>query len=247
MDSSFPFTSFLSVGVALAVGLGYLVNLVARKPSVNPWRVGLVALSILGLGHVWLVNRLGLLNVADPGQQGERFGYYAIGPIAVPLLVVLWRDRRFSRREFGPEAAKGSFVHALIMCGAFVVVMGLGFALFGRFLIGSSRSAALAKLAQEVNATLPKVVDADTELFNVSADGDALVYDYRLANTLKADIDPNAVAAFRSGIVARACDTPHTRDAFLKKGIVLRHMYYDKNRELITSVQVALKDCGGPS
>jgi hypothetical protein len=258
MDSSMPSTLVLGVAAFGLVGLGYVANLVVRRPILNPWLIGIGALALVGLGHAWLVIRSGLLNTEDAFLQGERFGENVIGPVALPLLFLVWQAKRFSRRGGGPGATKGSFVGALMITGLFVVAMGLGIAIMGPLIratgaggeggragVGGSsdRPAALEKLAAEVSATLPKTVDAETELFHIAAEGDALVYDYRMLKLAKSAVDPKAVADFRSGIIKHACSTQKTRDQFLRQGVVLRHRYYDQNKEFITSVEVAWKDC----
>jgi len=257
MDSTTPLILAIGLLTLVPVGLGYVVNLIARRPLVNPWVFGIGALALLGAGNAWLVIRSGLLNTADPSLQGERFGEHVVGPVVLPLLLLLWQARRFSRRGAEAGAAKGSFVGALGITAAFAVVMALVIAVSGPFIRragvtgkgGSSgggrsrRSAALAKVAAEVSLTLPRVVDDETELFGVTAEGDMLAYDYRMLNTLKRDLSAEDVDTFRAGIIKHACGTQTTREQFLRQGVLLRHRYYDKVKELITSIEIAWKDC----
>lgn len=254
MDS--PTLLILVVGLLtlVPVGLGYVVNLIARRPLLNPWFLGIGALALLGAANAWMVIRSGLLNTADASLQGERFGEHVAGPLMFPLLLLLWQARRFTRRD-APEGAKGSFVGALGITAAFVVVMALVIAVTGPLIrrasamAGSSgagrsrRSAALAKVATEMSRTLPRTVDEETELFGVTAEGDMLAYDYRMVNVLKRDLGAEAVDTFRTEIIKQACGTPTTREQFLRQGVVLRHRYYDKAKELITSIEIAWKDC----
>ena len=257
MDSTTPLILAIGLLTLVPVGLGYVVNLIARRPLVNPWVFGIGALALLGAGNAWLVIRSGLLNTADPSLQGERFGEHVVGPVVLPLLLLLWQARRFSRRGAEAGAAKGSFVGALGITAAFAVVMALVIAVSGPFIRragvtgkgGSSgggrsrRSAALAKVAAEVSLTLPRVVDDETELFGVTAEGDMLAYDYRMLNTLKRDLSVEDVDTFRAGIIKHACGTQTTREQFLRQGVLLRHRYYDRVKELITSIEIAWKDC----
>jgi len=257
MDSTTPLILAIGLLTLVPVGLGYVVNLIARRPLVNPWFFGIGALALLGAGNAWLVIRSGLLNTADPSLQGERFGEHVVGPVVLPLLLLLWQARRFSRRGAEAGAAKGSFVGALGITAAFAVVMALVIAVSGPFIRragvtgkgGSSgggrsrRSAALAKVAAEVSLSLPRVVDDETELFGVTAEGDMLAYDYRMLNTLKRDLSAEDVDTFRAGIIKHACGTQTTREQFLRQGVLLRHRYYDKVKELITSIEIAWKDC----
>lgn len=258
MDSTTPLILAVGLLTLVPVGLGYVVNLIARRPLVNPWFLGIGALALLGAGNAWLVIRSGLLNTADPSLQGERFGEHVVGPVLLPLLLLLWQARRFSRRDAAAGAAKGSFVGALGLTVAFALVMALVIAVSGPFIrrVGetarkggpsgagpSRRSAALAKVAAEVSRTLPKAVDEETELFGVTAEGDMLAYDYRMVNTLKRDLSAGDVDTFRAGIIKHACGTQTTREQFLRQGVVLRHRYYDKVKELITSIEIAWKDC----
>lgn len=257
MESPTPLILAFGLLALVPVGLGYVVNLVARRPLVNPWLLGIGALALLGAGNAWLVIRSGLLNTADAFQQGERFGEHVAGPVSLPLLLLVWQARRFSRRDAG-DGTRGSFLGALGITAAFIVVMALTIAVTGS-LIGrasetdragrspggglSRRSGALAKIAADLSPTLPRVVDEETELFGITAEGDTLAYDYRMVNVLKRDLSAEAVEAFGTGIIKDACGTPTTRDQFLRQGVVLRHRYYDKVKEFITSIEIAWKDC----
>jgi hypothetical protein len=94
-----------------------------------------------------------------------------------------------------------------------------------------------------MSLTLPRAVDEETELFGVTAEGDMLLYDYRMLNTLKRNLSAEDVDAVRAGIIKDACGTPTIREQFLRQGVVLRYGYYDKVKELITSIEIAWKDC----
>jgi hypothetical protein len=102
------------------------------------------------------------------------------------------------------------------------------------------RVAAVAEIAAETSKTLPKRVDADTELFAVTAEGATLVYSYRLVNADASDVEPAALAA---AVVESACSKPATRDRFLEQGIGMRHVYHDRNGALVIAVPITANEC----
>ena len=102
------------------------------------------------------------------------------------------------------------------------------------------RVAAVAEIAAETSKTLPKRVDADTELFAVTAEGATLVYSYRLVNADASDVEPAALAA---AVVESACSKPATRDRFLKQGIGMRHVYHDRNGATVIAVPITANEC----
>ena len=103
----------------------------------------------------------------------------------------------------------------------------------------------LARVAAEMNKTLPMMVDEDTELSSTIGVSGVLVYNYRLVNHSASDIDPaQFTAAIKPQVTNAACSTPETRDGFLKKGVSLRYMYGDKERTHVATIDVAPRDCG---
>jgi len=247
----------LSAIAAVAVALGYSVNLLARRPLLNPWLLGLGALALAGAANLWLLLRIDFFDTDDAFRQGQRFGQYAAGPVAIPLLFLVWQARRFNRREKGPDALKGSFASAVGVTLAFVVVSALVSAVVSPLITRSSaeraarhetavaraRAEALVRVASQASATLPTVVDSETVLFRVEAKGGRLIYHYRMIHLLKTDVAPGALAGFQVSIVQESCSKQATRDQFLRQGVVLEHNYYDKDDQLITTAEVSTDSC----
>jgi hypothetical protein len=257
MGSSTPIMMAMGLAALVAAALGYVVNLVARRSLVNPWLLGVAGLALAGAANAWLLIRAGVLDADDAFRQGELLGEFVGGPVILPLLLLVWQARRYSFREEPPEAAKGSFKFAVGVTLAFVLFTALFSAVAGsvasataatraaerRAAAKQARVDALIKVVDQLSMSLPKAVDDDTVLFKVTADDETLEHHYRLINLAKADVDPGMVAAFRADIMKSSCGKKVTRDQFLRKGYVLQHSYYDKDDELVTSIDVTEDAC----
>lgn len=103
----------------------------------------------------------------------------------------------------------------------------------------------LAKIASEINKSMPMNVDGTTEAMNAGAAEGVLIYNYRL---LEVDADEIAFEELRESqgpsLVAVACSTPQTRDHFLRNDVTLRYSYHDRSRQLLGSIDVRPEDCG---
>jgi hypothetical protein len=102
----------------------------------------------------------------------------------------------------------------------------------------------LTQVASEANKTTPSMVDKETELTTMTALDGVFVYNYRLVSYTKANLNvPKLLANLQPGVVTSSCTNPDTRETFLKKGVVLRYSYADKDRAFLTSFDVAEADC----
>jgi hypothetical protein len=103
----------------------------------------------------------------------------------------------------------------------------------------------LGKLAQEINRSVPVMIDQETELMPVTAAAGTLIYNYRLVNYSATQVDSQK---FREGaqkqLSQTACTRPETREDFLKKGVTLRYSYFDKDRQHIATIDVTPSACG---
>ncbi|MBL8918894.1 MAG: hypothetical protein JNJ54_08555 [Myxococcaceae bacterium] len=110
---------------------------------------------------------------------------------------------------------------------------------------GPTSARFLSGVASEVNKTLPMMLDKDTEFVSATGLEGTFVYNYRLVNHGAGDLD---VAVFNSKmqplITNAACTRPETRDGFLRKGVVLRYAYADRDRNHVTTIDVTPADCG---
>ena len=103
----------------------------------------------------------------------------------------------------------------------------------------------LAKLASDTNKHLPIVIDKETELTNVVGLEQVYVFNYKLFEAETSTIDSETfMQQMRPNLTTAACTTPEPRDAFLKRGITLRYVYYDKNRSFIAAIDITPKVCG---
>ncbi len=103
----------------------------------------------------------------------------------------------------------------------------------------------LSKVAAELNKAVPVMIDKETELLpSVGAEG-MLIYNYRLVSFSAAQVDAKKfAAAARQQVTQGACSRPETRDGFLKKGVILRYSYFDKDKQHIATVDVEPSNCG---
>ena len=103
----------------------------------------------------------------------------------------------------------------------------------------------LAKIAAEINRSIPVMIDQETELMPAVGAPGMLNYNYRLVNVSAAQVDYNKFASgAKERLKESACNRPETRDNFLKKGVTLRYSYFDKDKQHIATVDVTPADCG---
>lgn len=99
----------------------------------------------------------------------------------------------------------------------------------------------LTATADEINKTLPMMVDQITEAFVVAPYDHELEISFRIT-TLQASeisIDANRLKRERTNY---ACSNPKTRP-LLDGGINVRYSYYDKNKKFVISTLIQKSDC----
>ncbi|HVO92768.1 MAG TPA: hypothetical protein VMT22_08000 [Terriglobales bacterium] len=103
----------------------------------------------------------------------------------------------------------------------------------------------LRQVADEINRSVPVMIDKETELMPSTVYDGMLVYNYRLVSYSVSQIDPRKFAAgVKQKVTQAACNRPETRDEFLKNGVTLRYAYFDKNNKHIATVDITPADCG---
>jgi hypothetical protein len=103
----------------------------------------------------------------------------------------------------------------------------------------------LAKIAAEINRSVPIMIDQETELMPAVGAPGMLIYNYRLVSYSVTQVDHNKFAAgAKERVKQGACGRPETRDSLLKKGVTLRYSYFDRDKQHIATVDVAPSDCG---
>ena len=83
----------------------------------------------------------------------------------------------------------------------------------------SDVEAALSKVAEELKATTPKKIDADTTLIDCWSNGKQLTYVYQL-NTVVTNPPPSMMAELRKAIVEKVCASN------MKVGMISYHVTY---------------------
>ena len=138
---------------------------------------------------------------------------------------------------------KTALLGVLVAMLVFAVLQARG-GLFGVAKEDVRSAAFLGKVAAELNKQLPKAIDPETELSSIEGREAVFAYNYRLVNRLATEVDATAfLTAMKPQTTASACNTPDTRDKFLKQGIALRYSYADKSGTPITSFDVLPTDC----
>lgn len=97
-----PGATFMLVNFAALLAvvlLCWVANLVARRPALNGWYVGILAVVATSAWTAWQLTVRGAFDGASAFRQGEGFGEYIGGPALFPVLLALWRGRAFRNRN----------------------------------------------------------------------------------------------------------------------------------------------------
>ena len=101
----------------------------------------------------------------------------------------------------------------------------------------------LSTVASVVNKTLPKKLDAETELVDTVGLEGVLVYRYRMVKRSASELDSTRlVLAVRPGLVTAACAS-QTRQTLLDRGVTVRHSYGDKDGREVVAIDIVAADC----
>lgn len=214
----------------------------------KPWQMA----AVLAVGWIVLMMVVGIVHtellVPDMAPQEDSAVSYAYGQAAgIGAVLLAIGGYLFQQRRQGSGDGASQKVALL----AVLVAMLVSTVLYARGgLLGSPRrdvrsAAFLNEVAAELNKQLPKAIDADTELVNITGLEGVFVYHYRLVNLSAGEVDGTALGAEMKPQVAKAaCGMAETRDKFLKQGITLRYTYGDRTGTAITSFDVVPADCG---
>lgn len=103
----------------------------------------------------------------------------------------------------------------------------------------------LSRVAAELNRSVPVLIDKETELLSTTGAEAMLIYNYRLVRYSLSQLDPNQFTTrIKPGLTRNACNRAETREEFLNKGITLRYVYFDKDKQHIATIDVTSADCG---
>lgn len=201
---------------------------VSKKPKeIWLWIIGVAALASLADAF---------LSVTDSGRMPDR----ALGSVVLWLSLFggLWWRWRGRPGRYGALIGAGAGVVALFAIG------GIGAALWAR-----SSSGVVSRLADAVNQTVPRMIDAETRLdgAEVGKNGE-LVLRHSLIDLPEGIED---VASIRDGlqggelsaaIIAHACGSESTRP-LLDKGVRLVNLYADTEGNPLGSVAIDSSVC----
>ncbi len=109
--------------------------------------------------------------------------------------------------------------------------------------VDPSSAAALNQAANQLNKSLPMMIDGETQLTATMGMEKKFIYNYKLIHWALDDSLAGKVAAMKPGMAARLCSTPKTRDVFLDRGTTMEYQYYDKDDRYIATLDISLADC----
>ena len=98
--------------------------------------------------------------------------------------------------------------------------------------------------AMKDEAKLPKTLDDYTELVDIRADGQAVVFVHRLTFAANPSKAYEFLAAVRTDMLQRACSNKGMPKA-MNKGVVFRYQYADSVGFNVGSFDIGGKDCAG--
>lgn len=102
----------------------------------------------------------------------------------------------------------------------------------------------LVQVASEMNKSLPMMVDRETQLYNVGAQENILVYNYILVNYASWEVDKNEfIRVMNPTLTNSACSRPELQTLW-KNGISLDYSYSGNDHKFIEKVIVMPSDCG---
>lgn len=103
--------------------------------------------------------------------------------------------------------------------------------------------AALSKVANDINKTLPRMLNSETQCDSVAALENTLIYKYTLVNYRSSQITAKYIqkslaSETRDGV----CTNPSTRK-LLKSGVTMVYSYHSSDGFYITEIPVHGSDC----
>lgn len=137
--------------------------------------------------------------------------------------------------------------HGGYLCGiiaALIIILAMTYSIYVRVQLYQlfSHTSVVTQI-DEINRSLPKMVDDDTQLNKVSLDDNVVEYHYKL---IRASIDDLNVVTFTSliqtNIIKGVCAEPYMIQ-LLANGYSLEYTYDDKDDKYVASITVNASDC----
>jgi len=102
------------------------------------------------------------------------------------------------------------------------------------------------KVSDSINDTLPKKIDAMTEVFTTYYVNDKFVYKYRL-DIYKSDIENSQIDSLskniKTNLLSSQCTENYKDRVFYKYTIRILHKYYDKEMKHLMSIPFSYSEC----
>ena len=101
----------------------------------------------------------------------------------------------------------------------------------------------LSAAAQEFNAKLPMMVNAETRLDSTAAIGEEFHYNYTLVRQQRSDVDPDQLtSALRPSLTRSVCGNAQLRE-FMSPGVDLVYNYAANDGAHIVSIRIERDAC----
>jgi hypothetical protein len=114
----------------------------------------------------------------------------------------------------------------------------------GQGLSQESGSNPVLKEIDDLNKSLPKMVDEITELTKVTVEGHTIKYNYHIITVNSEDIDADKFNKnMRGSLEKKICSDPELKSIF-NEGVKVTFSYKDKKDQDITEVTITAADCG---
>lgn len=97
-------------------------------------------------------------------------------------------------------------------------------------------------LLKALNKDLPKMYNENIEINSIELDGDNMIFNYRMVNVLKDEVNEEKLTTLKSEIQQSACTEKSSKD-LLSHGIILNYVFKDKKNMFIDKKIVAPADC----
>ena len=102
----------------------------------------------------------------------------------------------------------------------------------------------LKAASNEINQSLPMMVDSETRLDSTLAFRNSFLYKYTMINYSVDDLDPvEFKAAMEPQITSSVCTTEDMK-AFVQNHSEVKYLYHDKDGKFISKIIVHTKECG---
>ncbi len=137
---------------------------------------------------------------------------------------------------------KSNLTTAIVFIAA-MTAWGFGRGFLRAALLPAGAEAQMREIALQMNRSLPRTIDAMTELSFAAGSDHTIEFHYKVARPAT-EIDATAFAdSIRTNFVQGTCTDEDLHDRFLAKNITVRHVFQDPSHRIITSIDVPPSAC----